>query len=743
MQLNFVESVEAARRGDITLDEAAQGLLSQLSQDERLSLLDGDEPYWSGLHELLIQGYNHRPYIHGAVDRLKISGVRFADGPRGCVLGHSTAFPVPMARGASWDVTLEERIGHAIGRECRAQGANFFGGVCVNLPRHPAWGRIQETYGEDPVLLGELGLALTRGVQRNMMACVKHYALNSMENARFQVDVDVDLPVLHEVYLAHFLRIIEGNKGDGERGAAAVMSSYNSVRGEFAGQNEELLTKILRDEWGFKGLVISDFLFGLRDAPLSLKNGLDIEAPFANLRHRFLKEGLETGQTSWSDVERASLRILRSQLEDAVRREQEEPGMDVVFSRDHRELAREAAIKSMVLLKNERNGDEKLLPLENLPSGSKIAVIGRLANSANTGDRGSSAVRSPAVVTPFEGLKEAVKDGEIILDDTNTVEGAERAAASADLAIVIVGYDWRDEGEFTIPPLKTDPALKNVMPPLDGTDAAKVAQSIMMSETSGADVGGSDENYGLGAGGDRDSLRLNSRDVEIIRAVAAKNQKTIVCIIAAGTVIMDDWDKLPSAILYSWYAGSEGGHALADLLLGRANFSGRLPFSIPSSEFHLPFFDKNAKKITYDRWFGQRLLDRDGLQAAYPLGFGLSYTTFVLEIDDFQQSSNAQEITVKVKVSNTGSRDGRAIVQVYGTMSDPERPARVLLGFQPVDLAAGTDKHSTVTVSTRPLQVWDNGTWRLHGGELGFEVSSYWGSEDLQRQALDPEKWQL
>lgn len=724
----FDEAVRLIRSQSQDVDPAAQKLLAELSSDERLHLLDGDDMFWPGLHDMLVNGYNRKPIVHGHVARLNVPGIRFADGPRGCVLGRSTAFPVPMARGATWDVDLEERIGLAIGRECRAQGANFFAGVCVNLPRHPAWGRIQETYGEDPLILGELGAALTRGIQKNMMACVKHYALNSMENARFQVDVDIELPVLHEVFLPHFRRIVE-------EGAVSVMSSYNSVRGEFAGQNNELLNDILRHQWGFRGFVLSDFLFGLRDPVLSIKNGLDIEAPFANLRHRYLGEALKIGTLSSESVDRACVNILREQLDHALRKEEAEPSPDVVFSREHRALAREAAVKSMVLLKNNTIGSVSALPLPSTLS--KVTVIGRLANSGNTGDRGSSAVRSPQVVTPYQGIKAALSGAEVLLEDSNNVDAAKEAAEACEAAIVMVGYDWRDEGEFTVPAFKTNPALRQILPPVDGTREAKTAQSILLSETSGQEAGDGGDNYGLGAGGDRASLRLNPRDVEIIKAVSAVNKRTIICIIAAGAVIMEEWDKLPAAVLYSWYSGSEGGHALADLLLGRENFSGSLPFSIPKSEDHLPFFDRDATKITYDQWFGQRLLDRDGVQAAYPLGYGLSYTKF--EISDLKVSiiGGKDEIQVEVEVANTGACDGRHVTQVYGARTSPGRPERVLLGFTSIQVSAGARETTNFKTSTRPLQIWQDAKWIRPAGPMSIEVVPYSGSTEKLTTSIE------
>ena len=194
-----------------------------------LGCLDGDTEFWSGLIDILSGGYYRTPFPGAAVPRLGFPGIRFCDGPRGVVLGPSTCFPVAMARGATFNPALEERVGEAMGIEARIQGADLFGGVCVNLLRHPGWGRAQETYGEDPHHVGEMGAALTRGVQRHVMACVKHFACNSIENSRFKVDVTVAPDVLADVYLPHFRRIVD-------EGVAAVMSAYNSVNGTWCGR---------------------------------------------------------------------------------------------------------------------------------------------------------------------------------------------------------------------------------------------------------------------------------------------------------------------------------------------------------------------------------------------------------------------------------------------------------------------------------------------------------------------------
>ncbi|HST65346.1 MAG TPA: glycoside hydrolase family 3 N-terminal domain-containing protein, partial [Mycobacteriales bacterium] len=517
----FSAAVAAVRSG-LSPDTAADELLAELTDAEKLGLLDGDEPFWPGMPDMMGKGYNLEPIVAGAVERLGIPGIRFADGPRGAVIGASTAFPVPMARGATWDPELEERVGDAIGAEIRAQGGNLFGGVCINLLRHPAWGRAQETYGEEPVLLGAMGAALTRGTQRHVMATVKHYAANSMENARFSVDVRMDERTLHEVYLPHFRAVVEA-------GVAAVMSAYNSVNGEWCGQSRVLLTDILRDEWGFEGLVMSDFIWGLRDPALSLSAGLDLEMPFAQQRVR----AFAATPPAPSDVDRAARRLLRTQLAFAAAVPPEPPPLSVVAGPEHRALAREVAARSMVLLRNE--GD--LLPLSGV---SRIAVLGRLADVPNTGDHGSSDVRAPSVVTPLAGLRDA-------LPDVSFVD----SAADADVAVVVVGYTAEDEGEYVG---SFDPGLARLYPPPPDPEALEDLARVW---DAGPQL----------VGGDRASLRLHPADEDLIRATAAANPRTVVVVLAGAAVTMEEWRSSVPAILFAFYPGMEGGAALADVLL--------------------------------------------------------------------------------------------------------------------------------------------------------------------------------
>jgi len=689
----FAAAVAAVRAGADPVGEAGK-LYGELTETERLGLLDGDVPFWEGLAEMRQTRYGARPYVHGAAPRLGIPGIRFVDGPRGCVAGEGTAFPVSMARGATWDTGLEERVGEAIGAEVRAQGGNFFGGVCINLPRHPAWGRAQETYGDDPVHLGAFGAALARGVQRHVMACAKHYALNSMENARFQVDVSIDEGALHEVYLPHFKRVAD-------EGIAGIMTAYNSVNGAWAGQNEYLLTDVLRNRWHWDGITVSDFVFGLRDAAESLNAGLDLEEPFAQQRALHLRDQISRGETSWEMVDRSGARLIAVQLRAYAARTTAEPPAEIVACAGHRALAREVAARAMVLLRNEPVTGSPVLPLDQ-GTVRRVAVIGRLATAANMGDSGSSRVYPPTRVTPLDGIQAAFPGSEICLVEQDDPARAAEVAGQADVAIVIAGYDARDEGENVSAEAMSQPALLALFPPLPPGTALPEPGT---GETGMAAAGG--------YGGDRKSVALRPADEEIIRAVASANPRTVVCVVAAGAVLMESWRHDVPAIVMMWYAGMEGGHALADVLTGAHNPSGRLPFSIPAAAEHLPFFDPDATAITYDRFHGQRLLDRLGVPAAYPHGFGLSYTAFTIEQAAAGQHTDGQ-VPVTARVGNTGNRDGWHVVQVYGRRTEGPRAGQsALLGFAAAAIPAGSSAEVAVACSLDPLAVWNPRTRQL------------------------------
>ncbi len=689
--------VALLRAGETTPDEAAAALIELMTDDELLWLLDGDVKIWqmTGLPKQIRTG----PITAGEVKRLGIPGIRFADGPRGVVIEGSTAFPVTMARAATWDPDLEAEVGLAMGREGRARGANYSGAVCINLLRHPAWGRAQECYGEDPVLTGRMGAGLTRGLRRNVMACVKHFALNSMENARFRVDVQVDDHALHEVYLPHFKQAIDA-------GAESVMSSYNSVNGKFLDVNKVLLTDVLRDEWGFTGFVTSDWVFGTHAGLESLEAGLDMEMPLRMLRARELPSALKTGRLSRETVLRSARRILRTALAHAAGRDETAPEPTVVGSDQHRALARRVAARGMVLLKNDAVDGTAVLPLA---APTRVAVIGRLATEPNMGDHGSSRVHTASVSSPLDGLREGLPGVAVSHHDGVDIAAAAAAARSADVAVVVVGMGHDDEGER----IEND----DVDMSLFGFPFSWAPFRWLMNKLP--------KQTQFGRGGDRESLTLHPQDEALVAAVAAANPRTVVVLIGGSAIIVDRWRHQVPAILHAWYPGMEGGRALADVLTGVVEPGGRLPVSVPTDAAHLPYFDAEAHTITYDAWWGQRLLDRDGHDAAFPLGYGLGYTTF--EVDLVGQTSGEADRTATVRVRNTGDRDGSTVVQVYAADISLPRPIPQLVGFQRVDLVAGDETTVEVALDLTPTRQRDPKTkqWSARPGNWSIVAGQH------------------
>ena len=703
---------------------AARTVVAAMTPDERLWCLDGDLPFWAGLADLGTGGYHKRPFPAGRVERLGVPGFEFSDGPRGVVVGPATCFPVSMARGASWDVDLEERIGEAIGQELRAVGATLYGGVCVNVLRHPAWGRAQETYGEDPVHVGELGAALTRGVQRHAMACVKHLACNSMENARFSVDVTVDDVSLHEIFLPHFRRIID-------EGAAVVMSAYNSVNGDWCGHSRALLTEVLRHEWGFEGFVISDWIFGLRDAGASVVAGLDVEMPYRMVRAGHLAQALESGQVSWDDVDRSVTRLVATLLRFEGVRRAPRPDPSVLACPEHRALAREAAATSVVLLRNELVDGTPVLPLETSQV-KRLAVIGPLAAQRNLGDGGSSDIWTPEAVTVLEGLTTALASSDVVYLDGADVDATAASVADFDAVVIVVGYTREDEGEYfsaegtahlaALFPGADDPELAERF---TNHAASTPAPELMPSLPPG-------ETVEFTSGGDRGSLRLHAHDEALIERLGAAHPRTVVAIVAGSAVIVSSWAQSVPAVVQSWYGGMEAGNGLADVLVGNVDAGGHLPFTVPVDEAHLPSFDRDATAVTYDAWHGWWLLEREGTAAEFPFGFGLSYTTF--ESDAFSATIEDGSLVVRGSVRNTGNRPGVDVVQVFGghvSWKASHRRARRLLGFARLEIPPAGRAEAVIVVPLSRLAERDGvrRQWAVRAGAYLI---------DIGRHAADP-----
>ncbi len=639
--------------------------LGERTLEEKVEMLAGR----GFLQALMDDGmrYNARAYlVGGGNERLGLPALRFSDGPRGVAVGASTCFPA------------------AIARELRAQGGNLCGAPCLNLLRHPAWGRAQETYGEDPHHLGEMAAAFVRGCQsEGVIATAKHYAANSIENSRFRVDVRFAERPLHEVYLPHFRRCVEA-------GVGAVMSAYNQVNGAYCGHNRVLLHEILKDQWGFDGFVISDFFYGIHGAD-ALAAGLDVEAPEAIHFGAKLVAAVRAGEVSTARVDDALRRIFVTLLSITARAPSDARAVEVVACDAHRQLARVAAERSMVLLANE--GD--VLPFD-VARLDTLAVVGPLAAEASLGDHGSSRVRPPYAITPLEGISAYVGDRVHVLHTKgDDIAAAVALARSADAVVVVCGYTHAYEGEYFSAEMVVERA---------------------------------DHRAGEGTmGGDRDELALSPNDEELIAAVAAANPRCCVVVVAGSAVTIDRWAALAPAILYTGYAGMEGGSALARLLFGEVSPGGRLPFSIPHSASDLPYFDKNADAIEYDLYHGYTKLERDGVAAAYPFGFGLSYTTFAY--GEPTAAVDADGVTVSIAVTNTGARSGDEVVQLYVGFEKcrVERPRRLLKAFRRVTLEPGETRNVTLRVKRDDVAYYDPnaGRWVVEDVEYSLRVGAH------------------
>jgi beta-glucosidase len=545
----------------------------------------------------------------------------------------------------------------------------------VNLLRHPGWGRAQETYGEDPYLLGEMAAIMIEGVQRhNVMACVKHFALNSIEESRQVVDVRVDERTLREVYLPHFQRAVAA-------GVAAVMSSYNRVNGDYAAENRHLLREILKEDWGFAGFVLSDFFTGVHDGAAAANAGLDLEMPVTRVYGAKLLDAVTRGEVPRERIDEAVRRILRRKVFYATRPDPQEYHRRLVRAPEHAALAREAAEKSMVLLKNE----DGTLPFAKSQVRT-LAVLGRLADGAdNLGDHGSSRVYPPAIVTPVAGLREYLGPGVRVVHELGTdMARVRQLAREADAVVVVAGFDHLDEGEHIPQKPEGD------------------------------------------RGGDRKRLGLLPEEEAVIRAVSALNRRTAVVLVGGGAILMEEWRSEAPAILMAFYPGQEGGRALARLLFGEVSPSGKLPFTIPADPAVLPPFDPRAERVEYGYYHGYTLLEKKGVEAAFAFGFGLGYTRFAyrdLRLDAEEISPDGS-LEVSAEVKNVGGRAGEEVVQLYVGFpaSAVDRPVKLLRGFDKVALDPGETRTVRFTLRARDLAYWDTAAGAFRVEAAPYEV---------------------
>jgi len=653
------------------IEEKAKEILNEMTLDEKLKQMVGRYTMGQALRSVLKKSERSRFYSminqQSGIPRLCVPPMIFSDGPRGVggrikSIRKPTCFPVATARAASFDLDLQERVASAIGTEMRVHGNNLYGGVCINQLYHPRGGRAQEAYGEDTYLLGEMGAALVRGIQKHkVMACAKHYAVNNQETTRFKLDVTVDERTLREVFLPHFKKCVDA-------GATSIMAAYNLVNGVQCGHHTHLLRDILKNEWGFKGFVVSDWLFCVRDGKEAILGGMDLEMPWERrMKRKKMRALVESGEIPEELIDDSVLRILRAKLSFALPgRDEKNYPAELSACDDHIQLALEAARKGTVLLENNDN----FLPLKRSEI-KKIGVFGEYAAKWIIGDRGSSIVNPEYTVTAFKGIKKAAGDGiEVVTDDASKLEKLLEIASSLDVVVIVAGFHHKDEGEGGL--------------------------TILGREL---------------LGGDRDFMTLKPKDIVLIEEVAKINPNVIVVMHSGGSIITEGWREKVKAILMWWYGGMEGGTALGEILFGDVNPSAKCPCTFPKSEDQLPPFDKNATKDTYGYYHGYRYTDKYKHEPRYPFGYGLSYTTYAYDNLNLDKSeiTTKGEIIISVDVKNTGKIAGEEIVQVYvgAQNSKVERHVKELKRFTRVSLNPGKQKTVTFNLPAQELVYYD------------------------------------
>ncbi|MBO4536753.1 MAG: glycoside hydrolase family 3 C-terminal domain-containing protein [Bacteroidales bacterium] len=707
------------------LEDRVEEVLSQMTVAEKVALTHAQSKFSSA-----------------GVPRLGIPEIWCTDGPHGIraevlwdewdqagwTSDSCTAFPALTCLAASWDPSLAELYGKSIGEEARYRKKDVLLGPGVNIYRTPLNGRNFEYMGEDPFLAASMVVPYVKGVQtNNVAACVKHYALNNQETARFFTNVAIDDRALYEIYLPAFKAAVQ------EGGAWAIMGSYNLYKGQWNCHNQYLLNDILKGEWGFDGVVISDW-GGVHDTDQAITNGLDMEfGSWTNgltmgktnaydsyfLAQPYL-DRINEGKVGTTELDDKARRILRLIFRTSMNPEHK---TGKFTSPEHYAAARKIGSEGIVLLKNEGG----LLPLRDA---KKVLVVGENAVKMMTVGGGSSSLKAQHEVSPLDGLREALPGVEVVYER---------------------GYVGDASGAYNGVTTGQDLSEKRAPRQLvaDAVKAAQDADYVIF-------IGGLNKSdYQDAEGNDRQQYGLPYGQDAVIEALSAANPRLVVVNISGNAVAMPWVDKVP-AIVQDWYLGSEAGHSLADVLTGVVNPSGKLPFTFPVALEDGPIktpeqypgipgdkkWESFASSVpileeTYSEgiYVGYRWFEARNVTPLFPFGHGLSYTTFEYGAPTVSAKKTADgAVTVSVPVANTGTVAGAEVVQFY--VSDPEssvdRPVKELKGFCKVWLEPGETKSVSVDLTRESLSYFDAGNHRWTAEPGRFDVLVGASSADIR-----------
>jgi beta-glucosidase len=620
------------------------------------------------------------------VERLGVPEMIVSDGPHGVrrlsdvhAMGlmkslPATCFPTASCLASTWDFDLLQEMGEALADECYALNVDVILGPGVNMKRSPLNGRNFEYFSEDPFLAGELAVGLISGIQgKGVGTSIKHFTANNQEYQRFSIDAKVDERTLYEIYLPAFEAAVKRTQ------PWTVMCAYNKLNGTYCSEHYELLVDILRNEWGFEGFVVSDW-GAVHDRVASLKGGLDLEMPGPQeSRTQAVIEAVRSGDLDEGILDESVHRILN-----IVFKARETPKVGELDVDAHHALARKIASEGMVLLKN-----DGVLPLK---EGQHIAVIGRAAEEAYYQGGGSSHINPTKLDNPFKELKELAGESELSYTEGYPADGAFRQnlvdqavdlAGTADVAVLYVSLPAHKESE----------------------------------------------------GYDRPDIDLSDGQIALIKAVAKAQPKTVVVLNNGAPVAMSAWIDDVAAVLESWMMGQAGGGAIADILFGKVNPSGKLPETFPvkieDTPAHLNW-PGDAGEVRYGEgiFIGYRYYDAKDMPVLFPFGYGLSYTTFEYSNPTVSETSfkDVDGLSVSVDVTNTGEITGKETVQMYVHDNESElvRPQKELKGFAKVELQPGETKTVTIELDFRAFAYYHPkfGQWITEDGKFDILIGA-------------------
>lgn len=656
-------------------------------------------------------------YIN-AIPRLGIPYIVLSDGPAGCGLMHEeedpgeeffcTHFPIESLLASSWDTDLVNTVGRAIGEESKEYGVDVVLAPAINIHRHPLCGRNYEYFSEDPLLAGKMAVAYVNGVQSNDVGTsVKHFAANNQETNRMNNNVIASPRTLREIYLRPFEIVVK------ESQPWTIMSSYNRINGVYTSHNPELLTKLLRDEWGYKGTVMTDW-WGGWDGKAQTLAGNDMLEPGTIEQWHHIVDGLKDGSLDQAATDRNIRRIL-----ELIARSPKFKGYKFTNNPDmdaHAKLTRQSATEGMVLLKN----DNQALPI---PAGkNKIALFGQVSYDFFSGGTGSGDINRPYVVSLLDGLK---NHGLIVDENLRDIyasykkpqqRGIQKRTAEMPMDTAIIKYAARDNDMAII-----------TIGRISGEYIDRVSSDFFLSP-------------------EEEQLVK-----DVTRLFHEAGKKVAVVLNVGGVIETDSWKDKPDAILLSWQGGQEGGNSVADLLTGEANPSGKLPMTWPvtlsdhRSSLNFPVDQKidrrwsvktglqnkvkNVDYTYYDEgiYVGYRWFDTNDIQVSYPFGYGLSYTTFSYGKPTVDNA--ADKITVTVPVTNTGKVAGKEAVQLYAVAPKGklDKPSHELKAFGKTKLLQpGETGTVTLTLTPSDLASFDEelSAWVTDGGKYILEIAA-------------------